>query len=189
MAVLGTPDADLYDLTEGGDEEEGALVDAARTSRYRQVVRDLREQILRGEPAPGQPLDGQSKLADTHGTDSALINRALAVLRAEGLVRVEHGRKTIVLERQAWHLEFEARVPLDDRVRRAARTAVASRLAAAVAGQPAISAAPVQTSSRGVLITVTVESAHLAGAVTAALPVAAQAAGEYPIVVTSGSEA
>ncbi|HMH94016.1 MAG TPA: GntR family transcriptional regulator [Streptosporangiaceae bacterium] len=178
MTVLGTPEADLYDLTEdGGGYEEGVLVDAART-RYQKVVGDLREQILSGKPQPGEYLDSQAKLSATARTDSALINRALSVLRAEGLIRVEHGRKTIVLERSLWLVEF-----------RFTASEVPAALTAAAAGQPAVRSTSI-TEDQGVkVITLAVESADLPGAVTVALSVARDGLGSLPILSMTSREA
>jgi DNA-binding GntR family transcriptional regulator len=177
MTVLGTSDSDLYDLTEDGDGyDEGVLVDAART-RYQKVVSDLREQILGGKPQPGQYLDSQAKLSVAARADSALVNRALATLAAEGLIRVEHGRKTIVLERSLWLVEF-----------RFAADEVPASLPAATAAQPAIRSTSI-TEDEGVhLVTLAVESADLPGAVTVALSVARQALGSPPIASMTSRE-
>lgn len=178
MTVLGTPVADLYDLTEDGGYDEGVLVDDART-RYQKVAADLRERILRNDPPPGQNLDGQAKLAKEARADSALVNRALAVLRAEGLIRVEHGRKTVVLDRSLWLVEF-----------RFAAGEVPATLTAAVAGQPAVRSTSIAGDEGGVhVVTLTVESADLPGAVTVALSVARQGLGSLPIMSMTSREA
>lgn len=179
MTVLGTSDTDLYDLTEDGDGyDEGALVDAART-RYQKVVSDLREQILGGKPQPGQYLDSQAKLSVSARADSALVNRALAALGAEGLIRVEHGRKTIVLERSLWLVEF-----------RFTATEAPASLSAAAAGQPAIKSTSItEDEDLGQVVTLAVESADLPGAVTVALAVARQALGSQPIASMTATPA
>jgi GntR family transcriptional regulator len=70
----------------------------APRARYQQVADDLREAIRRREYAPGTPLPSQPELARKYGLNQTSINRAIAVLRAEGLVRVEHGRGAFVQE-------------------------------------------------------------------------------------------
>jgi GntR family transcriptional regulator len=57
-------------------------------ARYRQVADDLRDAIKRGEFPP--------ELARRYGLNQTSINRAIAVLRAEGYVWVEHGRGAFV---------------------------------------------------------------------------------------------
>jgi GntR family transcriptional regulator len=67
-------------------------------SRYQQVADDLRAAIKRGDHPPGSALPSQPELARRYGLNQTSINRAIAVLRAEGLVRVEHGRGAFVQE-------------------------------------------------------------------------------------------
>jgi GntR family transcriptional regulator len=67
-------------------------------SRYQQVADDLRAAIKRGDHPPGSALPSQPDLARRYGLNQTSINRAIAVLRAEGLVRVEHGRGAFVQE-------------------------------------------------------------------------------------------
>lgn len=68
------------------------------TARYRQVADELREAILRGTYGPGTVLPSQPRLAKKYGLNQTSINRAMAVLEAEGLVRTEHGRGSYVVE-------------------------------------------------------------------------------------------
>jgi GntR family transcriptional regulator len=67
-------------------------------ARYRQVADELRNAIKRGEFPPGSALPSQPDLARRYGLNQTSINRAIALLRAEGLVRVEHGRGAYVQE-------------------------------------------------------------------------------------------
>jgi GntR family transcriptional regulator len=67
-------------------------------ARYQQVADDLREAIKHGEFGPGAMLPSQPELARRYGLNQTSINRAIAVLRAEGWVRVEHGRGAFVQE-------------------------------------------------------------------------------------------
>lgn len=76
-------------------------------ARYQQVADDLREAIKRGDHPPGSMLPSQPQLARKYGLNQTSINRAIAVLVNEGLVRVEHGRGAFVQE-----------VPTAKRVRR-----------------------------------------------------------------------
>ena len=67
-------------------------------ARYRQVADELRAAIKRGEYPTGALLPSQPDLARRYGLNQTSINRAIAVLRAEGLIRVEHGRGAYVQE-------------------------------------------------------------------------------------------
>jgi GntR family transcriptional regulator len=81
-------------------------------ARYRQVADELRAAIRRGDFQPGVPLPSQPDLARQYGLNQTSINRAIAILRAEGLIRVEHGRGAFVQE-----------IPAVKRVRRIPRSA------------------------------------------------------------------
>ena len=70
----------------------------APQARYRQVADALRNAIKRGEYPPGSALPSQPDLARQYNLNQTSINRAIALLRAEGLVRVEHGRGAFVQE-------------------------------------------------------------------------------------------
>jgi GntR family transcriptional regulator len=67
-------------------------------ARYRQVADELRAAIKRGDYPPGSALPSQPDLARRYGLNQTSINRAIALLRSEGLVRVEHGRGAFVQE-------------------------------------------------------------------------------------------
>ncbi|AEH08752.1 MULTISPECIES: GntR family transcriptional regulator [Protofrankia] len=68
----------------------------APKSRYRQVADQLRQDITHGEYPPGSTLPSEAELADKMGVSRVTINRAVQILRAEGLVRVLRGRGTVV---------------------------------------------------------------------------------------------
>jgi GntR family transcriptional regulator len=86
----------------------------APRARYRQVADELRKAIKRGDYPPGSALPSQPDLARQYGLNQTSINRAIALLRADGLVRVEHGRGAYVQE-----------IPTVKRVRRIPRGNVA----------------------------------------------------------------
>ncbi|MEU3017164.1 GntR family transcriptional regulator [Nocardiopsis sp. NPDC007018] len=67
-------------------------------ARYKQVAELLREAISRGEYPAGSSLPSQPDLARKYGLNQSSINRAMAVLRSEGLIRTEHGKGSVVLE-------------------------------------------------------------------------------------------
>ncbi|MEV8638187.1 GntR family transcriptional regulator [Streptosporangium sp. NPDC051023] len=80
-------------------------------ARYRQVADELRKEIRLGKYPAGTLLPSQPELARKYGLNQTSINRAIALLRAEGLVRVEHGVGAFVQE-----------IPTVKRVRRIPRS-------------------------------------------------------------------
>jgi GntR family transcriptional regulator len=67
-------------------------------SQYRQLADLLRQAIDRGDYPPGSVMPSEDELARRHKISRPTANRALSILRSEGLVRVERGRGTIVRE-------------------------------------------------------------------------------------------
>jgi GntR family transcriptional regulator len=91
-----------------------SLVQTPR-ARYLQVADELRTAIKHGEYTPGSALPSQPELARRYGLNQTSINRAIAILRSEGLIRVERGRGAFVQE-----------IPSVKRVRRIPRSGSAS---------------------------------------------------------------
>jgi DNA-binding GntR family transcriptional regulator len=195
MAVIGIPDADLYDYAEPTDG--GDLVEGAR-SRYQRAVSDLRSQIIAGDaagrddcalthdPVLGTVLKGQTPLAKILGVDTSLVNRVLGVMGAEGLIEVAHGRRTVVLQRSRWRITLTAGV-----LKPGTAEAEADRVGAELdrLDQPAVASSAAAAGDDSVTLVLVVESADLPGAVTAALPVARQLLGPLPIVHQAADEA
>jgi DNA-binding GntR family transcriptional regulator len=136
VPVLSLADPHLYDCPDGGTTD-GGLVDASRPG-YRQVAAWLREKILSGELRPGAALPAHSALAAEHGVSQATISAAVGQLADEGLVRVEHGRPTVVLARHSFRVAVEIARPEDDQTRDA--SAFASAVAASAVADQATSA-------------------------------------------------
>lgn len=63
---------------------------------YMQVADAIRAAIEAGEWEPGALIPPEPELAGRYGTTRATVNRALSILRAEGLVRPRQGRGTTV---------------------------------------------------------------------------------------------
>ena len=63
---------------------------------YAQITDALREAIRNGELAPGERLPSGRELATRYGVALMTIQRAIATLRDEGLVRSYRGRGTFV---------------------------------------------------------------------------------------------
>jgi GntR family transcriptional regulator len=67
---------------------------------YVQLADGLRERIRTGELAPGQPVPSVRSLAADYGVTTVTANRALDMLRSEGLVDTQPGRGTFVRGRK-----------------------------------------------------------------------------------------
>ena len=67
-------------------------------ARYKQVAELLGDAIRRGEYPAGKTLPSQPELAREYDLNQSSISRAMAMLRAEGLIRTEHGKGSVVLE-------------------------------------------------------------------------------------------
>lgn len=66
---------------------------------YRQIADQLRNAITRGEFTPGAKLPSERVLMDRYQTSRVTVRQAIAVLGAEGLIDVEHGRGVFVRSR------------------------------------------------------------------------------------------
>ena len=78
-------------------------------SQYRQLADLLRDAIAAGDYPPGSPLPSEPVLAERYGVSRPTVNRAISILRNEGVVRVERGRGTIVREIPVIHRKATSR--------------------------------------------------------------------------------
>jgi len=67
--------------------------------KYVQVADHIRDQILRGELRPGDEIPSERRIVEDWGVSRPTATRALAALRAEGLVEARQGSGTFVRER------------------------------------------------------------------------------------------
>jgi GntR family transcriptional regulator len=63
---------------------------------YGQIVASIREAIASGRYPPGSTLPSEPELAAEFGVSRSTVNRALSLLRSEGLVSPQQGRGTMV---------------------------------------------------------------------------------------------
>ena len=63
---------------------------------YQDVVDELRAAIVGGEFEPGARLPSENQLAERFGTSRPTVRRAVALLKAQGLVTTEQGRGAFV---------------------------------------------------------------------------------------------
>ena len=66
---------------------------------YRQIADQLRDAIGRSEFPPGAKLPSERVLMDRYQTSRVTVRQAIAVLGAEGLINIEHGRGVFVRTR------------------------------------------------------------------------------------------
>jgi GntR family transcriptional regulator len=59
--------------------------------RHRQLAAALRDQIERGDLAPGDPIPSQTRLVQETGLAKATVQRAVRLLVEEGLVVIVPG--------------------------------------------------------------------------------------------------
>lgn len=78
-------------------------------SQYRQLADLLRDAIAAGDYQPGSALPSEPVLAERYGVSRPTVNRAISILRNEGVVRVERGRGTIVREIPVIHRQSTSR--------------------------------------------------------------------------------
>jgi len=66
---------------------------------YQRIVDDMRESILSGRLGPGEPIPSENELSEEYGTSRPTVRRALAVLKGDGLIASEQGRRAVVRPR------------------------------------------------------------------------------------------
>src|ERR1700727_72322 len=72
------------------------MTDAGTSFPYHRILDDLRSEILAGIRVPGERLPSEHELAQRYGTSRPTVRRAIARLKAEGLVVTEQGRGAFV---------------------------------------------------------------------------------------------
>ena len=66
-------------------------MDLGTPAKYQRIAASIRDQITRGELAPGDPVPSEDKLAETWNVVRPTAGKAMHLLEREGLV-VSHGR-------------------------------------------------------------------------------------------------
>lgn len=66
---------------------------------YRRIAEELRAQINSGALPPGEKLRSENELKDEYGTTRVTVRKALALLKADGLITSEQGRGIFVRPR------------------------------------------------------------------------------------------
>lgn len=74
----------------------GEIDPEAIEHRYVQLANILRTLIADGSLAPGRPIPSKKHLRETYGVSGETVDKAIAILRGEGLVVTVHGRGIFV---------------------------------------------------------------------------------------------
>ena len=98
------------------------------TAISEQVAGVLRAEILDGTRPAGSEMESQKDLGLHYGYSEATMNRALAELAREGLVRMGSGRRTVVLAHDRYRVTVT--VPAGGKVTRAELGQISRRLRA-----------------------------------------------------------
>src|SRR5882757_8308061 len=89
------------------------MAPSSRTPLSESIFVRLRDGILRGRPAAGEPLASERVLADELGCNRHAVREAVKRLQQAGLVAVSHGGATRVLDwRATGGLDLLAQLPL-----------------------------------------------------------------------------
>jgi hypothetical protein len=187
-ADLGHGVRDLYDWLRSrsrpGRTRRVEQLTPPGAPRYEQLADKLRKRIFDDD----WPEDASGPyFGDRYGVSQPVVQRAFESLEREGLLRMESGKRTMPVPRSPWRIEFGARLPAEDTDEFEENIGIALRVT--VHDQPAVDDATAERVGDGIRLRMKVESASLAGAVTAALPVAARALGSLPIAGMSAEVA
>lgn len=68
-----------------------------RRKQYVRIADDLRKDIASGLYPVGEPFPSVGELVDRFGSAKATVDRALGVLREEGLIATRQGSRTVVI--------------------------------------------------------------------------------------------
>jgi len=99
-------------------------------SQYHEVAARLRDAIASGEYSRGSQLPIEEQLAEQFGVHRVTVNRALSILRTEGLVYVRRVRGTFVSEMPPIRRNAVVRYSREARERAAGRGAFDTEIAA-----------------------------------------------------------
>ena len=83
-----------------------------RTKLHELVAEQLALRVVAGDPAAGESLPPEPDLAEQFGVSKAVIREGVQLLTSARLIRVRHGKRTMVLPEEEWDvlnpLVFEA---------------------------------------------------------------------------------
>jgi len=77
----------------------GSIDPTSDRAAYRQIADHLRAEIVEGRLEEGAQLPSERDLIETYGAARGTVRQAVALLRSDGLIEVEHGRGAFVRRR------------------------------------------------------------------------------------------
>jgi DNA-binding FadR family transcriptional regulator len=76
----------------------------SRDRLHQQVAHHLVQQLVSGEPPPGELLPSEQRLAENLGVSRTVIREALMMVSTKGLIEIEHGRGARVRRATEWNI-------------------------------------------------------------------------------------
>ncbi|PWU24364.1 MAG: hypothetical protein C5B48_06775 [Candidatus Rokuibacteriota bacterium] len=71
---------------------------------HEQVVAHICREIVSGSLPPGSLIPSEPELVATYGVSKTVVRETVQALAALGLVRVQHGKRSIVLPQSQWNI-------------------------------------------------------------------------------------
>ncbi|MFF5295182.1 GntR family transcriptional regulator [Paractinoplanes globisporus] len=96
-----------------------SISDDGLRSRQQQLAGDLRALILSGDIAAGERLPSTAELRERYGVNNMTVTRAVAILKAEGLVEGHRGKSVVATGRLPATIRAMHAPPMRSRGRRA----------------------------------------------------------------------
>src|SRR5262249_54500361 len=92
----------------------GSIEPSSPVPLYFQITNALQARIFAGSLRAGAPIGTEKQLASEFGVSRITIRKALKILRADGLLKVERGRGTFVADRPSPVAPTALHLLLDD---------------------------------------------------------------------------
>lgn len=88
----------------GGCSPSNTMIRPRTSKLYEQITPQIARDIVSKRLPPGSTIPSEPQLVATYGVSKTVARETVQVLEAAGLVRVQHGRRTIVLDEQEWNI-------------------------------------------------------------------------------------
>lgn len=172
--MLPLQDPDPYHVAGDDPELAEALMTPKDAASAAELARALREEILRGEYDEAGLVPSRMALKE-RGVSAETASVALRMLAAEGLIRLEQGKRSVVLPVHRY--EVTVKVPSEPRkpVKEAFRAKAERRARVQEDDDPAVSVTVVAPDNGWLRITLAVTAADSGRAAARAMAVAAYA--------------
>ena len=88
----------------GGCSPSDTMIRPRTAKLYEQITPQIAGDIISKRLSPGSTIPSEPQLVATYGVSKTVARETVQVLEAAGLVRVQHGRRTVVLDEQEWNI-------------------------------------------------------------------------------------